>query len=70
MPAVIDTDLCIGCGQCEACPGDVIHQRELDDGRMVAWVKYPDECWYCGSCRQDCPAGAITIVFSPMMLVI
>jgi NAD-dependent dihydropyrimidine dehydrogenase PreA subunit len=31
-------------------------------------VLYPWECWHCGSCRQDCPEGAITIKFPPQML--
>ena len=69
MPALIDADLCIGCGTCQACPGDVIHLEEVG-GRLLAVVKYPDECWYCGSCRQDCPVSAIAIQFSPAMLVI
>ncbi|MDP7626087.1 MAG: 4Fe-4S dicluster domain-containing protein [Rhodospirillales bacterium] len=28
----------------------------------------PQECWHCGSCRQDCPQEAITVVFPPDML--
>jgi NAD-dependent dihydropyrimidine dehydrogenase PreA subunit len=33
-------------------------------------LKYPEECWHCGSCRQDCPEGAIEIQFPPDMLTI
>jgi len=69
MPPVIDIEKCLGCGTCEECPGDLIYMHEVD-GREVAYIKYPEECWYCGSCRQDCPAEAITIEFTPMMLTI
>ncbi|RLI00174.1 ferredoxin, partial [Candidatus Bathyarchaeota archaeon] len=34
------------------------------------YLKYPDECWHCGACRQDCPVEAITIRFPPEMLLI
>jgi NAD-dependent dihydropyrimidine dehydrogenase PreA subunit len=43
---------------------DVIYFHP-DEG--VVEIRYPDECWHCGSCRQDCPAGAIKIVFPPIM---
>ena len=26
-------------------------------------IRYPEECWMCGSCRQECPSGAITLRF-------
>ncbi len=73
MPVTFDLELCDGCGMCDAvCPGDVIHlhlaksKSEID----VPYLKYPDECWHCGSCRQVCEVDAITIVFPPEMLVI
>jgi adenylylsulfate reductase subunit B len=69
MPPIIDYDKCVACGTCDECPGDVIHFEEGPEGALPV-VKYPEECWYCGSCRQDCPQGAITILFSPAMLVI
>ncbi len=34
----------------------------------VAYLKYESECWHCGSCRQDCPVEAISVVFPPDML--
>jgi len=40
-------------------PLDIIHFHP----ETHVEVRYPDECWHCGSCRQDCPANAITIVF-------
>jgi NAD-dependent dihydropyrimidine dehydrogenase PreA subunit len=43
----------------------VIH---FDEEKKIPMVKYPDECWHCGSCRLDCPTEAITICFGPEML--
>lgn len=61
MPAMIDKTLCIGCGICDrSCPLDVIYfNAEQQKGE----VRYPEECWMCGSCRQACPQGAISLRF-------
>jgi NAD-dependent dihydropyrimidine dehydrogenase PreA subunit len=45
---------------------DVIYADESSNDPVI---KYPDECWHCGSCRQDCPVGAIRIVFPLQMMV-
>ncbi len=61
MPAIIDSQKCTGCGICdEICPGDIIHLTENKD---KAEVRYPDECWNCGSCRIECPENAIGYMF-------
>ena len=49
------------------CPLDVIH---FDEKNNVPVIKYPEECWHCGSCRLDCPTGAISIIFGPDMLCV
>jgi NAD-dependent dihydropyrimidine dehydrogenase PreA subunit len=41
----------------------------MDPEENRAYVKYPEECWHCGSCRQDCPEGAIEIRFPLRMMV-
>jgi adenylylsulfate reductase subunit B len=67
MPPVINQELCTGCGICEdSCPLDVIY---MDEGESKSYVKYPEECWHCGSCRQDCHEGAIEIRFPLRMMV-
>jgi ferredoxin len=64
MPAVIDPTKCNGCELCDLyCPVDVIHM----EGK-VAVVRYPDECWHCGACRQECARDAVRIEFSLGML--
>ncbi|MFH1123393.1 MAG: ferredoxin family protein [Pseudomonadota bacterium] len=70
MPPVFDMEKCSGCGLCDAiCPGDVIYMKN-GGKEKEPYLKYPEECWHCGSCRQDCPEGAITIQFPPDMLSI
>jgi NAD-dependent dihydropyrimidine dehydrogenase PreA subunit len=67
MPPVIDKVLCSGCATCEdSCPLDVIY---MDDEEGKSFIKYPEECWHCGSCRQECPEGAIEIRFPLRMIV-
>lgn len=64
MTAVIDKKKCNGCLLCALyCPLDVIYMVE-----GVAEVIYPDECWHCGACRQECAKDAITFSFPPAML--
>jgi adenylylsulfate reductase subunit B len=70
MPPVFDMEKCTGCGLCDAlCPADAIYMKERGE-QKEPYLKYPQECWHCGSCRQDCPEGAITIIFPPDMLTI
>ncbi|MBI4968741.1 MAG: 4Fe-4S binding protein [Rhodospirillales bacterium] len=66
MTAVIDKKKCNGCGLCALyCPLDVIY---MEDG--IGHVVYPDECWHCGACRQECAKGAVRFEFGAMMLAV
>ncbi len=57
MPAVVDKELCIGCGACTGvCPVEAL---SLDDeGKSECDA---DLCISCGACAGTCPVGAITV---------
>ncbi len=64
-PVKIDLSLCNQCGLCEFnCPGDLIYSDQAGD----PYLKYPEECWFCGACRMDCPKNCIEIIFPMEML--
>jgi NAD-dependent dihydropyrimidine dehydrogenase PreA subunit len=55
----INGDLCTGCNSCaDQCRVDVmVHSTKKGDPPIVL---YPDECWFCGTCVEECPVpGAI-----------
>ena len=55
------SDECIGCNVCvDMCPGDVL---QPDAERNIPQVAYPEECWYCGVCRLECPVNVVTFEF-------
>lgn len=59
---------CTGCAICvDMCPGDVL---ALDEEKCLAYVAYPDECWYCGVCRIECPGEAVTYEFPIAMIAV
>ena len=61
MKAVVDKDLCIGCGVCEEeCPA-VFHME--DDGKAIAIEGViPAENIGCANTARDaCPVEAITL---------
>ena len=56
LVAIINENICVGCGTCEAiCPFDALS--------LEAGVMRVNEvvCKGCGSCRSACPSGAITM---------
>ena len=57
----IDAKLCTGCNTCaDHCLMDVLVHNPKKGAPPV--VLYPDECWFCGVCVEDCPVpGAITM---------
>ena len=57
--AVIDTELCTGCGTCvERCQIDAITMDEQNDCSVINL----DRCIGCGNCVVTCPAEAIKMV--------
>jgi NAD-dependent dihydropyrimidine dehydrogenase PreA subunit len=57
-----DPDICIACNRCvEICRSDVLMPNPAKSEPPI--VLYADECWYCGTCVQECPCpGAITML--------
>jgi adenylylsulfate reductase, subunit B len=68
MPPVIDPIKCIACGQCvDVCSEDVYFGSE--NGK-VPLVAYPDVCFHCNCCVQECPVEAINLrIPLPQMLL-
>jgi NAD-dependent dihydropyrimidine dehydrogenase PreA subunit len=51
------TEACVGCNTCvNECRTDVLLPNP-EKGKPPI-VAYPDDCWYCGVCVQDCPHHA------------
>ncbi len=58
--AVVDQELCIGCGRCvETCVFSAIGLVKNDRGELKSQVN-PAMCKSCGACSAVCPNGAIT----------
>lgn len=56
-PAVVDDNICTGCGKCvEKCPEAAISLN--DDGMALV---DQDRCTGCGKCTKACPFEAVTI---------
>lgn len=57
MAAIIDRNLCTGCGQCvDTCPVEAI---SLGDDAIA--VVNADLCVDCGKCVDVCPVEAISL---------
>ena len=61
----IDSDLCNGCNICaDRCRMDVmVHNPEKGRAPIVL---YPDECWFCGTCVEDCPVDGAIVMVHPL----
>ncbi|MBM3322174.1 CoB--CoM heterodisulfide reductase iron-sulfur subunit A family protein [candidate division WOR-3 bacterium] len=54
--AVVDEDICVGCGNCErTCAYDAV---KVDEQRGIAVVNAA-LCEGCGACAMSCPSGAM-----------
>ncbi len=61
MSAIINTEICTGCGRCiEACPVDAISLNEAIRKAVIDSAL----CIECGACIDKCKKGAISILSS------
>ena len=62
--AVIDEDLCTGCGTCvEKCHNSIIELNDNDKAERIE-----EYCIGCGVCAYFCPEEAITLVEKPRIV--
>ena len=60
--AVVDPDLCMGCGICRhSCAAGAIHIGLLPDSSGFTITIWQNSCCLCASCRHYCPTGAMSI---------
>ncbi|RJS72302.1 CoB--CoM heterodisulfide reductase iron-sulfur subunit A family protein [Methanophagales archaeon] len=75
MTSVVDEEICVGCGVCEAiCPVEAIELTEEPVpvvtfgvttvvGRTKKVAKVGDGCIGCGSCASYCPSSAMSLKY-------
>jgi heterodisulfide reductase subunit A len=60
--SVVDQELCIGCGLCEAgCGFGAIHLVKVE-GKGYRAENIPASCKACGVCAASCPQKAIDMI--------
>lgn len=60
--AVIDPELCVGCGVCKnVCAGGAIDITNKEDKSGYTITVWRNSCCLCASCRHYCPTGAMSI---------
>ena len=65
-PILFDADLCNGCRKCiEVCQVDILLPNP-EKGKPPI-VIYPGECWYDGSCVDECPIPGAIKMNQPLM---
>ena len=54
----IDPSKCVACYQCaQICRCNVLMENPEKDQPPI--LVYPEECWHCAVCTENCPTGAI-----------
>ena len=60
--AVVDPELCMGCGVCRhSCAAGAINISPLPDRKGFTITIWQNSCCLCASCRHYCPTGAMSI---------
>ena len=59
---VMDSELCIGCGQCvRDCPSFAL-SMERQEKKSFQIFYSPSSCAFCGQCELSCKYGAIHLI--------
>lgn len=59
-----DLDTCSGCNMCvDVCPTDVMMPNPEPGQPPI--VVYPEECWFCGGCVEECSQSRSIILLHP-----
>ena len=61
MNPVVDQDLCIGCGTCEALCPEVFKMAEEGKAHVIENVDYKQQADKIKQAQESCPAQAIKI---------
>ncbi|MDB4443846.1 ferredoxin family protein [bacterium] len=67
----IDEEVCTGCHKCEEICSMDVFAPNTEKGKPPI-VAFPEDCWFCGCCLDDCPVqdkGAIRVVIPLPMRV-
>ena len=58
-----DDTVCTGCNLCvDVCPTDVMMPHPEKHNSPI--ILYPEECWFCGVCAEECNHGGIIMPLS------
>lgn len=65
-PVIFDAEICIRCNICvDVCQMDVFIPNPQEG--ELPMILFPDECWYCGTCVEDCPEEGAIRLSHPLM---
>ncbi len=65
-PVLFDPDICTGCNICVHFCMEDIFLPAPEKGELPQ-ILYPEECWYCGNCVDDCPEPGAIALNHPLM---
>ena len=64
-PIIFDPKICNGCNICvTVCVEDVFIPNPEKGAPPI--LMYPDECWYCGACVDDCNRKGAIFLSHPL----
>ncbi|MDP6345535.1 MAG: ferredoxin family protein [Alphaproteobacteria bacterium] len=65
-PVIFNQEKCTGCNICVHFCMEDIFVPAARKGELPI-ILYPEECWYCGNCVDDCPVPGAIALNHPLM---